>query len=151
MTSATATSPDTQPAKPGAFARFAPHVARVLMGALFTFAGLNGFFNFVPPPKDINADVATLMGAFRKSGYMFPMIAGTQLLVGILLLVNRFVPLAVVLLAPVVVNIVLLHVFLDRAGLGIAIIVLVLELFLVWSYRAAYRPMLAARVKPNAA
>src|SRR5215203_6428360 len=106
----------TDAGKPGGFMRFAPHVARVLMGALFTFAGSNGLFHYMPDPdpKTMSPAVLKLMGAFMESGYMFPMIAGTQLLVGLLLLVNRFVPLAVVLLAPVVVNIVLLHAFLDR-------------------------------------
>jgi hypothetical protein len=150
MTSA-ATSPATPSATPGAFARFAPHVARVLMGALFTFSGLNGFFEFVKPEGKVPERVAAVMAGFMATGYIFKLIFATQLLCGVLFLVNRFVPLAVVLLAPVVVNIFAFHVFVEPSGLVVAIVVLALELFLIWSYRAAYRPMLAARVKPCAA
>jgi hypothetical protein len=69
---------------------------------------------------------------------------GVQLLVGVLLLVNRFVPLALALLAPVVVNIFAFHVFLAPAGLPVAIAVSVLEVCLAWAYRDAFRSMLRA-------
>ncbi|MDB6025476.1 MAG: DoxX family protein [Verrucomicrobiales bacterium] len=90
-----------------------------------------------------------LMGGFMKSGYMLPLIMGTQLISGVLLLVNRFVPLALALLAPVVVNILAFHIFLAPSGLVIAIVVMALELYLAWSYRTAYRPMLAMRATPG--
>jgi uncharacterized membrane protein YphA (DoxX/SURF4 family) len=128
------------------FTRYIPHVGRVLMGLLFLVTGLNGFFDFLPHPPEVPEFAVALM----KTGYMFPMIMGTQLVVGVLLLANRFVPLALVLIAPVVVNIVAFHVFLERSGLPIALVVLALEIYLVWSYRAAYRPMLAMRAKPGA-
>jgi len=80
---------------------------------------------------------------------MIPLIFTTQTLGGALLLVNRFVPLALALLAPVVVNIILFHLFLAPSGLPIATVVLVLELFLAWSHRAAFRSMLAFRSKPD--
>ena len=83
------------------------------------------------------------------TGYMFPLIFGTQVIVGALLLSNRFVPLALALIAPVVVNIVAFHVFLAPSGRPIAAVVLVLEVFLAWAYRKAYRSMLAARTTPG--
>jgi len=67
------------------------------------------------------------------------------------LLSGRFVPLALAVLAPIVVNIVAFHLFLAPAGLPLPIVVLTLELFLAWSYRSAYRPMLGAHVQPDAA
>ena len=71
---------------------------------------------------------------------------GTKLtIVGALLLSNRFVPLALALIAPVVVNIALVHAFLAPAGIGTGVVVLALEVYLAWSYRKAYRPMLAMR------
>jgi hypothetical protein len=70
---------------------------------------------------------------------------GTQLIVGLLLLTNRFVPLALALIAPVVVNIVAFHIFLAPSGLPLALVVLVLEVYLAWAYRNAFRPMLAMR------
>lgn len=123
--------------------------ARLLLGLTFFVFGLNGFLNFIPPPTTPMPEVVTtFVGALLQTGYMFPLIAGTEVLTGALLLANRFVPLALVLLAPVIVNIVAFHVFLERSGLGIALVVLALELYLAWSYRHAYYPMLARRATP---
>jgi hypothetical protein len=80
---------------------------------------------------------------------MFPLVMGTQLLVGVLLLLNRFVPLALALLAPIIVGIVTFHLFLAPKGTGIAVAVLVMELYLAWAYRSAFRPMLRMRVTPG--
>jgi hypothetical protein len=76
---------------------------------------------------------------------MLPLICVTQALAGALLLTNRFVPLALALLAPIVVNIFAFHVFLEPSGRVMAVVVAAVELYLVWQYRDAYRPMLAAR------
>jgi uncharacterized membrane protein YphA (DoxX/SURF4 family) len=126
-------------------ARIVTVIARVLMGLVFFVFGLNGFLKFMPmPPK-----LPDLIEAFIASGYMMPLIAGTQVVSGALLLANRFVPLALALIAPVVVNIFLFHIYIDPQGLVIAIVVCALELWLAWSYRAAFAPMLAAKVTPN--
>jgi hypothetical protein len=77
---------------------------------------------------------------------MFPLIKGTEVTVGALLLSNRFVPLALALVAPIVVNIFAFHAFLEPAGLGLAAVVVGLEVYLAWAHREAFRPMLAARV-----
>jgi hypothetical protein len=69
--------------------------------------------------------------------------------VGALLLLNRFVPLALALIAPVIVNIVAVHAFLAPSGLGMTVVILSLELYLAWAYRSAFRPMLAAHVLPG--
>ena len=74
---------------------------------------------------------------------------GTQLIVAVLLLLNLFVPLALAIIAPIIVNIIAFHVFLEPSGIGSGIVVLVLELYLVWMYRRAYRPMLAMRTTPG--
>jgi hypothetical protein len=87
--------------------------------------------------------------ALMKTGYMFPLIKGTEVLVGVLLLTNRFVPLALAIAAPVVVNIVAFHAFLAPEGMVIPIILLALHLSLAWSYRKVYGPMLALRAKPG--
>lgn len=92
----------------------------------------------------------TLASAFMSSGYMFPLIKGTEALAAVMLLSNRFVPLALALLAPVVVNIVAFHAFLAPTGVGMTVVILALEMYLAWGYRAAYRPMLATRASPSA-
>jgi hypothetical protein len=87
-------------------------------------------------------------GALAASGYMLQLIGGTMLIVGALLLANRFVPLALALFAPFIVNSLAFHIFLERTGLPMAAVFAGLELYLAWCYRAAYRPMLAAKVSP---
>jgi uncharacterized membrane protein YphA (DoxX/SURF4 family) len=128
---------------------YAPAVGRVLLGLVFFTFGLNGFLQFLPAPSPPPEAAMAFAGALMKTGYMFPLIKGTEVLVGALLLSNRFVPLALALIAPVVVNIVAFHLALAPSGIALASVVLVLELFLAWSYRNAYRPMLAARTSPR--
>jgi uncharacterized membrane protein YphA (DoxX/SURF4 family) len=125
-------------------------IARILLGLLFFVAGLNGFLNFIPQPKTPMPEGAmAFAGALMATHYMFQLIAGTQALVGVLLLVNRFVPLALVLIAPVIVNIIAFHLFLQPAGIVPGSIALILEIYLVHAYRNAFRPMLAMRALPG--
>src|SRR5436190_4822901 len=107
--------------KNGRFARYVPTVVRWLMGLwLFVFE-LNGFLNFIPQPNvQLSEGALAFSEALMKSGYMLPLIFATQLIVGALLLSNRFVPLALVLLAPFVVNSMAFHIFLEHSGLPMA-------------------------------
>jgi hypothetical protein len=128
-----------------------PAVARVSMGLIFFLFGLVGLLSFLgviplsQPSTPLPEGAAAFTAAIMKSGYMFPLVKGTECLVGALLLSNRFVPLALALVAPVVVNIVAFHAFLAPSGLGLAAIVVGLEAYLAWTYRRAYRPMLEMR------
>ena len=132
------------------FARYLPMIGRIVLGLLFCVTGLNGFLNFLPQPATPMPEGAlAFAGAMLKTGYLFPLVMGTQLIAGVMLLANRFVPLALSLLAPVVVNIFAFHAFLAPSGLGVAGVVLVLEISLAWSYRKAYRPMLRMRATPG--
>ena len=124
---------------------------RILMGLAFLVFGLNGFLHFIPQPKDaMSPGALDFFNALVKTGYMIPLIFCTQTLAGALLLLNLFVPLALALLAPVVVNIVAFHLQLAPSGIPVAIVVLVLELYLAWAYRKAFAPMLDMRVSPHA-
>ncbi len=132
--------------KAQSFTRHFPAIARVLLGLPLVVFGLNAFFNFIPPPSTpLPAGAAAFAGALFNSGYMMQLIGATQLTVAALLLANRFVPLALVLFAPFMVNSVAFHVRLERSGLPMAAVFLALELYLAWVYRAAYRPLLAAK------
>jgi uncharacterized membrane protein YphA (DoxX/SURF4 family) len=130
--------------------KIGPTIARVLLGLMFTVFGLNGFLHFIPEPKTPMPEGAmAFAGALMNTGYMMPLVMGTQLLTGVLLLFNRFVPLALALLAPILVGIITFHIFLAPATIAPAIVVVVLELHLAWAYRNAFRPMLAMRVTPS--
>lgn len=132
------------------FTRYLPSVARILLGLPLLVFGLNGFLNFIPPPATPMPEGAmAFVGALVQSGYMMPLIAVTHLIVGALLVINRLVPLALVLFAPFIVNSIAFHLFLERSGLPIALVFLALEVYLVWVYRRAFRPLLTARVSSN--
>jgi hypothetical protein len=135
--------------KPKTFTRFFPAIARVLMGLPLFIFGLNGFLNFIPQPTTpLPEGAMAFAGALVNTGYMMQLIGLTLLTVGALLLANRFVPLALALFAPFIVNSIAFHVFLEHSGLVMAGIFLLLEFYLTWSYRHAFRPMLTARVGP---
>jgi uncharacterized membrane protein YphA (DoxX/SURF4 family) len=132
------------------FARHFPTVARVLLGLLFFASGLANLFHLAPEPS-LPEGAADFAGAMTRTGYMMPLIFGTQFIVGTLLLANRFVPLALVLLAPFIVNSLAFHAFLERSGVPVALAVLALEVYLAWAYRKAYGAMLALKTAPGAA
>src|SRR5689334_4014392 len=142
MNDTTAPQTENRPRSSNA-ARYATAIVRILLGLLFLLFGLNGFLNFIPQPKDIPPDIMTVMGALMKAGYM-TVVSGAELLVALMLLTNRFVPLALALLAPIIVGILTFHIAMAPATIGPGIVVLVLELYLAWVYRSAFRPMLAA-------
>ena len=109
-------------------------IARFLLGLLFIVFGLNGFLNFLnmgPMPTGL---AGQFIGALVQSHY-FWVVAALQVIGGVLLLVKRYVPLGLVLLGPVIVNILLYHIFLNPAGMGMAIAVTVLWLIVFYDER----------------
>ncbi|MFD4638890.1 DoxX family membrane protein [Lentzea sp. NPDC058436] len=145
---ATITAPAaTRVVRKSAAARHATLVTRVLTGLMFTVTGLNGWLNFMPAPDPSTmapAGVAFTL-ALSATGYMLHLASGVQVVAGVLLLAGRFVPLALALLAPMVVNIFLYHVFLESSGLVLGLLVVAAEIGLAWAYRDKFRPMLQAR------
>ena len=121
-----------------------PTAARLLLGLVFTVFGLNFFLHFLPmPPAPPRA--AAFAGALFASGYLFPLLKATEVVVGLLLLGGLLVPLALAVLAPIIINIVGFHLFLEPSGLPLPLVLLVAELYLAWSYRSAFAPMLHLR------
>src|SRR5476649_524929 len=127
-----------------------PTAARLLLGLIFAVFGLNGFLHFIPTPP-MSGPAGAFGGAMFATGYLFQLLKGTEVVVAALLLSNRFVPLALALLAPVVVNIVAFHTFLAPSGLPLPLVILALEVYLARSYRDAYSSMLQARTEPSSA
>lgn len=111
------------------------HPLRILLGLVFVFFGSNAFLHFMAMPPLPPNDAGNFLGALVHSGYMY-FIAALQIVGGLcLLMASRFVPLGLTLLGPVIVNIILFHIFLDRSGLPIAAIIALISLFLLWVYR----------------
>lgn len=123
------------------------HAIRLLLGLLFFIFGLNGFFHFLPQPE-VSGSVAQFMGALAQSGYMLPLVFASQLIVGILLLANRLVPLALILLAPLTVNIIAFHLAMDPDGIVPGAVAAVLQIYLLFAYLPNLSPVLQLKPTP---
>jgi hypothetical protein len=123
-------------------------IARYLAGVIFLVFGLNGFLNFIPlpPPGGI---AGQFMGALYASHYLWVIFA-FQLIAGVLLLVNRYVPLAVAVLAPVIVNILTFHVLMAPSGLPLALFVAVLWTVIFVDARPAFAALFQPRLQARA-
>ena len=118
-------------------------IARILLGLLFLVFGLNGFLHFIPmqPPTGL---AGQYMGALFLSHYLVVVFV-LEAVAGLLLLINRYVPLALVLLGPVIVNIVLFHACLAPAGLPIALFAVTLWLVVFAGVRGAFAGLLVQK------
>jgi putative oxidoreductase len=124
-------------------------IARFLLGLIFLGFGLNGFLNFLsmgPMPTGL---AGQFIGALFQSHYLW-VVAGLQVVGGLLLLVNRFVPLALVLLGPVIVNILLYHLFLHPAGVAPAILVTILWFIVFYGHRQYFSGIFVQRASTGA-
>ena len=128
--------------------RIASSIAQYLAGVIFLVMGLNGFLNFIPlpPPGGI---AGQFMSVLYVSHYLW-VIFGFQVLAGILLLVNRYVPLAVAILAPVLVNILTFHTLMAPSGLPLALFVAVLWAVIFVDVRSAFTGLFQSRLQPRA-
>jgi len=122
-------------------------IVRVLLGLVFFVFGLNGFLRFMPNPPPTPA-AGAFFAALFATHYMFFLIFGAQVLGAALLLIGVAVPFALVLLAPLVVNIVFFHIFLSPDLLPLALTVTAFEVFLAWYYRAAFAPLFGGAPSP---
>jgi putative oxidoreductase len=121
--------------------------ARYLAGFIFFVMGLNGFLHFIPfpPPPGI---AGQFMGALYVSHYLWVIFA-FQVVAGALLLANRYVPLAVALLAPVIVNILTFHALMAPSGLPLAFFVAVLWAVIFVEVRPAFSGLFQSRWQPE--
>ena len=119
-------------------------ISRLLLGLTFVVFGLNGFLNFLsmgPMPSGL---AGQFIGALALSHYYW-VVAALQVAGGALLLVNRFVPLGLVLLGPVIVNIVLYHVFLNPSGIALAVVVVILWFIVFYGHRQYFSGIFVQR------
>jgi putative oxidoreductase len=123
-------------------------VARILLGLMFVVFGFNFFFHYIPQPPPPPA-AGAFAGAMFATGYIFHLLKVLEILSGFALLFGFCVPLALTVLAPIIVNILFFHAFLAPSGLPLPLVILVLELFLAWAYRDAFAPMLNPRAQPK--
>jgi len=121
------------------------NVSRFLLGLIFLVFGLNGFLHFIPmpPPSGI---AGQFIGALFVSKHLLVVFA-LQVISGALLLINRYVPLALTILGPIIVNILLFHVLMNPAGFGLAFLVAILWGVVFVSVRSAFDGIFESRVE----
>lgn len=123
-------------------------ILRTLMGLLFIFASSVYFLNLIPVPE-MTGPIKTFNEGLGAAPYFMTLLKTTELVCGILLVTGYFVPLALVLLAPIIVNIFFVHATMAPEGLPTAIVVVLIEAFLGYAYRKSYAPLLTARAPIN--
>ena len=120
-------------------------IARFLLGLIFLVFGLNGFLHFIPASSPPSGTAGQFVGALLVSNYLVVVFL-FQLISAVLLLINRYVPLALTLLAPIIANILLFHILMAPSGLALAIVVTVLWSATFLSVRSAFGGLLQPRV-----
>lgn len=115
--------------------------ARIVFGLLWLIFGLNFFFNFLPAQPPPPEEAMKFLGGLMANPYMFPTIKSLEIIVGLMLVANIAVPLALVLIAPITVNILLFHAVLAPAGMGVTLLMVILNVLLGIAYFNSYKPL----------
>jgi hypothetical protein len=121
------------------------HISRFLLGLIFLVFGLNGFLHFIPMPPPSGV-AGQFLGAMFVSKYLL-VVSGLQVISGALLLINRYVPLTLTILGPIIVNILLFHSLMSPAGIGLAIFATIFWAVVFVSVRSAFAGIFQARAE----
>ena len=128
--------------------KIATIISRYLLGLLFTVVGLNGFLHFIPqppPPNPVAVQFVTAVAVSRFMGVVFLI----QLIGGVLLLAGRFVPLAIAMLAPVLLNILKYHLTMDPGSIGPALVAMIFWAILFLHHRSSFAGIFQDRPEPE--
>ncbi|MEI7526906.1 MAG: DoxX family protein [Mariniphaga sp.] len=114
----------------------------LLFGLMFINSGLNKFFNYIPMPKDLPENMIKLMGAIKEISWLLPLVGVAEIVGGILFITNKFRALGAIIIFPVLVGIILTHIFSAPSGLPMALVLLGIELWVIIENRGKYLPMI---------
>lgn len=123
--------------------KIATTITRYLLAIMLIVFGLNKFLQFMPMPP-LPESAGAFMAALAASGYIMPIVAFVEIGAGVLLMINKFKPLALIVLFPIALNAFLFHAFLDLPGIGGAALLIIMNVFLMFSEKDAYASMLKA-------
>lgn len=117
-------------------------ILRIILAVALIVFGLNKFIGFMPVPN-LPAEAADFMNSLRSSGYLLQFVGLLEVFIGVLLLANKWTPFALLLLAPISLNILLFHIFLDLSDIIGALIISIINVILIYKYWRTYRPLFA--------
>ena len=130
--------------------KIAALIARILLGLAFVVFGANILFPFLPMPPPVEGSLPAQFMAVMIPTYWMKVVGFFQLAGGILVLIGGTAPLGLAFLAPILVNIIAFHVFLEEGhGVGMGLLFAVLEIFLIYAYRANFRGIFTTKAKPT--
>lgn len=115
-------------------------IVRILLGLILFVFGLNKLITFIPQPN-LPTQAIAFFRSLGDTGYFIPILAIAEMFVGALLMLKKWVPFALVVLAPISVNIFLFHLFLDPSAIAGALVVFVFNIILIYKYRKAFSPL----------
>jgi uncharacterized membrane protein YphA (DoxX/SURF4 family) len=117
-------------------------IISILFGLMFINSGLNKFFNYMPMPKDIPANLMIIMGAFMQIGWLLPLVASVEIVGGVLFMITKTRALGAIIILPVMVGIVLTHLINAPTGLPVALILFAINIWVIVENRSKYLPMI---------
>lgn len=115
-------------------------IVRIALGLLLVIFGSNKFMHFIPMEAP-TGDAGAFMNSLGATGYLFPLIGILEVFIGLMLLLKKWVPFVIILLAPISVNILLFHLFLDIPGVSVALLVAIFNGILIYKHWKLYRPL----------
>ena len=117
-------------------------VLGLLFGLMFINSGLNKFLNYMPMPKDMPENMLKVMNAFMEIGWLMPLVAIAEIVGGILIIIPKYRALGAIIIFPVMIGIILTHIVNAPSGLPIAVVLLVINLWVIIENRQKYLPMI---------
>jgi putative oxidoreductase len=117
-------------------------VISLLFGLMYINSGLNKFFHYMPMPKEMPENMMKVMGAFMEIGWLMPLIAIVEIIAGILVITNKFRALGAIMLFPITVGILLTHIVNIPSGLPVAIVLMLINLWIIIENREKYLPII---------
>ena len=117
-------------------------IVRIALGLALVIFGANMIHHFIPMDQpDGNTAAGQFMNSLGATGYIFPVVGALEVLIGIMLLLKKWVAFALILLAPISINILLFHLFLDIPGLSIALLIVIFNTILIYKHWQQYKPL----------
>ena len=115
-------------------------IVRIVLALILIVFGANKLYPFIPLPQPPQS-AADFMGSLAATGYVLPVVAIFEIFIGLLLIFKKWVPFALLLLAPISLNILLFHLFLDVPAIATALVVVILNCMLLYKYKQKYNPL----------